>query len=53
MISVGVLPKSADWLELSFHEHIESLNLTIEKDGGSDHPNVDMLVANVNVPITI
>ena len=53
MISVGVLPKKGDWLELSFLEHIESLNLTIEEDGGAEHPNVKMLVANVNVPVTI
>ncbi|MDX1478748.1 MAG: anti-sigma factor [Saprospiraceae bacterium] len=48
MISVGVIPDTDEPLVgITFLENAESLNVTIEPEGGSDHPNVQRLVANV------
>jgi len=46
MIPIGILPKNEEWLELKFLANAESLNITIEPDGGSDHPNVERLIGN-------
>ena len=48
MLNVGILPEQTDgWVEVNFLENAESLNITIEPEGGSDHPTVADLVANV------
>lgn len=47
MKSLGVLSNSTGLMAVPFLANAESLNVTIEPAGGSDHPNVDMLVANV------
>lgn len=48
MISVGVIPETDEPLvALTFLDNAESLNVTIEPEGGSDHPTVTDLVANV------
>ncbi len=48
MLSLGVVPNEAGALvEIPFLENSESLNLTVEPEGGSEHPTVSDLVANV------
>ncbi|MEO1715084.1 MAG: anti-sigma factor [Bacteroidota bacterium] len=47
MINAGVLsPDRSDLQIIQFIENAESLNITLENAGGSDHPNVQMLQAN-------
>ena len=47
MINAGVLSKDRSDLQIiEFIEDAESLNITLENAGGSDHPNVEMLQAN-------
>jgi anti-sigma-K factor RskA len=47
MISLGVINAEKGILaDLPFLENAESLNITIEKEGGSDHPDVSKLVAS-------
>lgn len=49
MISLGLIAKepSKDQLaDLSFIPHAESLNITLEPEGGSEEPTVSMLMAN-------
>lgn len=47
MISLGVIKVEEGILaSLPFLENAESLNITIEPDGGSDHPNVSNLIAS-------
>ena len=47
MISVGILDPGMNYANIDFLENATSLNITIEPKGGSDHPNVANLVANV------
>ncbi|WP_306641146.1 anti-sigma factor [Sanyastnella coralliicola] len=47
MVSVGVLAQSDAPVEVGFLANAESLNITIEKAGGSDHATVENLVASV------
>lgn len=48
MLSLGVLDqKNLEFVSIKHLEGVASLNITIEKDGGSDHPNVADLVASV------
>jgi len=49
MKSLGVLSKSTGLMAVPFLANAESLNVTIEPSGGSDHPNVDMLLASVAI----
>ncbi len=51
MINLGILKKDEtnmpiDWKYLA---NAESLNVTIEPDGGSDHPTVADLVASISI----
>jgi anti-sigma-K factor RskA len=49
MINMGVLPKDQPSLvEVNFIPNPESFNITIEPEGGSDHPTVANLLANGN-----
>lgn len=47
MINMGLVPVDEDLLALNYIADAESLNITIEPSGGSDHPTVENLVANV------
>lgn len=47
MISMGVLPKSEPLTAVTYIDHAESLNITIEPAGGNDHATVENLVTNV------
>jgi anti-sigma-K factor RskA len=47
MINMGVLDANNPNLQaVAFIENAESLNITIEPEGGSDHPTVELLVLN-------
>ena len=47
MINMGLLKEGEDMLAMTYIENAESLNITIEPIGGSDHPNVAQLVTSV------
>lgn len=47
MINMGVIKKENKMLAMNYIDDSESLNITIEPLGGSDHPNVAQLVTNV------
>lgn len=47
MINMGIIDKSKEMLAMNYIDHAESLNITIEEKGGSDHPNVSQLVTNI------
>ena len=43
------LKEKSDWLDIKFLPNAESLNITIEPEGGSEHPTVSRLVASANI----
>ena len=47
MINMGVIDKNKELLAMNYIDNAESLNVTIEPAGGSDHPTVANLVSNV------
>ena len=47
MIDMGVIPRKASMVEMQYIENAASLNITIEPKGGSEHPTVSKLIANV------
>ena len=47
MINMGVISKSSQLMAMNYIDHAESLNITIEPSGGSEHPTVSRLVTNV------
>lgn len=47
MINMGVISKGNNLIAMSYIDHAESLNITIEPLGGNDHPTVERLVTNV------
>ena len=47
MINMGIVPTDKELITLKYIENAESLNLTIEPVGGSEHPTVEELVSNV------
>jgi anti-sigma-K factor RskA len=47
MISMGLLPTDQDLVTLTYIDRAESLNITIEPSGGSEHPTVERLISNV------
>ena len=49
MLNLGVLKDSGQMAELNFLADAESLNVTIEPEGGSDHPTVANLVASQSI----
>lgn len=50
MIHSGLLVADTEtWQPIKVIEKAESLNITIEPEGGSEHPTVAMLVANGNI----
>ncbi len=46
MIDMGVIPKEKGLIAMKYIEHAESVNITIEPAGGSDHPTVEQLISN-------
>jgi anti-sigma-K factor RskA len=46
MISMGLVPTDQDLVALTYIDRAESLNITIEPKGGSDHPTVERLISN-------
>lgn len=50
MINMGVLDKQSKGLQaVSYIDHAESLNITIEPEGGSEKPTVEQLIVNGEV----
>ncbi|MCB0447377.1 MAG: anti-sigma factor, partial [Gelidibacter sp.] len=47
MINMGVISKDQNLMAMTYIDHTESLNITIEPAGGNDHPTVSQLVTNV------
>ncbi|MDX1313906.1 MAG: anti-sigma factor [Eudoraea sp.] len=47
MINMGLVPTDEDWVELTYIDNAESLNITIEPAGGNDHPTVENLISYV------
>lgn len=46
MVNLGVIPHKTGAIEINFYENASSLNVTIEPNGGSDHPNVENIVSS-------
>lgn len=49
MISMGIIDVSQNLHTLNYISDAESLNITIEPKGGSDHPTVSNLISNVYI----
>ena len=50
MVNLGILPADqGTWITLPFRPRATSLNVTVEPQGGSDHPTVSDLVANSSI----
>jgi anti-sigma-K factor RskA len=49
MIDMGVIPKNSDMVAMTYIADAESLNITIEPAGGSDHPTVSNLISFVSI----
>ena len=47
MINMGLINKNKDMLAMTYIDHAESLNITIEPAGGNDHPTVSQLITNI------
>ncbi len=47
MIDMGVISKNQELISMTYIDHAESLNITIEPAGGNDHPTVSQLISNV------
>lgn len=47
MVDMGVIPSGVEMISLKYIANAESVNLTIEPAGGSEHPTVEKLIANV------
>ncbi|MGB5692265.1 MAG: anti-sigma factor [Flavobacteriaceae bacterium] len=47
MINMGLLPDGQEYIPLRYIEKAESLNITVEPAGGSEHPTVQNLITNV------
>ncbi len=47
MINMGVIDTTSEMLAMTYIDHAESLNITIEPAGGNDHPTVSKLITNI------
>ena len=47
MIDMGVINPSVQTISMNYIEDAESINITIEQKGGSDHPDVSNLIGSV------
>lgn len=48
MIDMGVIDSSQSTLAMNYIEDAESINITIEEKGGSDHPDVSQLIGSLS-----
>lgn len=49
MIDMGVINSSQQTLAMNYIKDAESINITIEEKGGSDHPDVSQLIGSVSL----
>ena len=49
MINMGVIDTSKELTAMTYIDHAETLNITIEPLGGNDHPTVSNLVTSVSL----
>ena len=49
MIDMGVINTSEQIVSMNYIKDAESINITIEKKGGSDHPDVSQLIGSVSL----
>lgn len=49
MINMGIIKTENKMLAMNYIENSESLNITIEPSGGSDHPTVSKLITNIYI----
>ena len=49
MIDMGIIDTSKKMLTMNYIKNAESINITIEKKGGSDHPDVSQLIGSVAI----
>ena len=49
MIDMGVIDTSKDILAMQYIQNAESINISIEEKGGSDHPDVSNLIGSVTL----
>ena len=49
MINMGVIPRGTSMAPMTYLAEAESLNITIEPAGGSDHPTVSQLITSVSL----
>ena len=47
MINMGLLPQDEEYIPVRYIDKAESLNITIEPVGGSEHPTVENLISNI------
>ncbi len=47
MINMGLVPADQEYIPLRYIDKAESLNITIEPAGGSEHPSVENLISNI------
>ncbi len=47
MISMGLVPTDQELVALTYIDEAESFNITIEPEGGNNHPTVSRLISNV------
>ncbi|WP_461305129.1 anti-sigma factor [Aureisphaera sp.] len=52
MIDMGVITQGKPLIAMNYIEHAESLNITIEPSGGSEHPTVEDLITNIYLTST-
>ncbi|MEX0291449.1 MAG: anti-sigma factor [Flavobacteriaceae bacterium] len=49
MINMGLVSVNEEFIDMSYIEGAESLNITIEPSGGSEHPTVERLISSVSL----
>ncbi len=50
MVSIGLLENGNDHLQsLQYKNNMESINITLEPKGGSEHPTLSRFIGNVNI----
>lgn len=49
MINLGMLPHKPGPIELNYLEDVESINITMEPKGGSEHPTISNLISSAEL----
>lgn len=49
MINMGILDSNKKMVKMNYIKNAESINITVEKKGGSDHPDVSQLIGSVSI----